>query len=517
MKIHIVQKGDTLWKIAKKYGVNFEELKQMNSQLSNPDMIMPGMKIKVPSGSVPVKKESQVQAGQSKEYVKKEAKINMAPKKEMQKVEHPFKDLAPKPTPVVKGEEEKAKEKVAPMKEKAAPMKEKVAPSKEEKIAPFEPKMPQMKQPLENNYNVPNIPQMPNNMPQMPNNLPNMPNLPNIPQAPSNVLPGVMEEEEPEVVSPVEDEMPTQQQMDPYCVPVTPVMPGYGWCVGGPGGFPTPPYPQGGYPAAMQPQGYPQAISPEMMDDDDDMDGFPSQGYPQMAQPMMPQGYPQQMPFGQPMPGYGMNPYAAPFNQGGFPAGGAFPPYAPQQGASPAVDDDDDEMPDIGPMQQAPYGMPLMPQPMAPYGQMPPTGYGLPSQAPSKPNSGEDCGCEEGTPMAGQPFGMPMSPGPFGAYPQHPYPGMQQGYPQHPYHGMQQGGYPQQPYQGMPPGGYQQQPFHGMPPQGQYGGFPQQGYGAHQPQPGFPMMGGYPNSGGQQQMPFNPMFTMPDFDDDDED
>ncbi|MBS4173680.1 SafA/ExsA family spore coat assembly protein [Bacillus sp. FJAT-49736] len=54
MKIHIVQKGDTLWKIAKKYGVDFEELKKMNSQLSNPDMIMPGMKVKVPTagGSV---------------------------------------------------------------------------------------------------------------------------------------------------------------------------------------------------------------------------------------------------------------------------------------------------------------------------------------------------------------------------------------------------------------------------------------------------------------------------------
>ncbi len=48
MKIHIVQKGDTLWNLAKKYGVPFEEIKKMNSQLSNPDMIMPGMKIKIP-------------------------------------------------------------------------------------------------------------------------------------------------------------------------------------------------------------------------------------------------------------------------------------------------------------------------------------------------------------------------------------------------------------------------------------------------------------------------------------
>ena len=58
VKIHIVQKGDTLWKIAKKYGVNFEELKKMNSQLSNPDMIMPGMKIKVPTTGGNIKKEA---------------------------------------------------------------------------------------------------------------------------------------------------------------------------------------------------------------------------------------------------------------------------------------------------------------------------------------------------------------------------------------------------------------------------------------------------------------------------
>lgn len=56
MKIHIVQKGDTLWKIAEKYNVDFEQLKNMNTQLSDPDMIMPGMKIKIPSGSVHAKK-----------------------------------------------------------------------------------------------------------------------------------------------------------------------------------------------------------------------------------------------------------------------------------------------------------------------------------------------------------------------------------------------------------------------------------------------------------------------------
>ncbi|MDG4655386.1 SafA/ExsA family spore coat assembly protein [Ectobacillus antri] len=67
MKIHIVQKGDTLWKIAKKYGVDSETLKQANAQLSNPDLIMPGMKIKVPSTSA---KYAGGGSAPPKEYVK---------------------------------------------------------------------------------------------------------------------------------------------------------------------------------------------------------------------------------------------------------------------------------------------------------------------------------------------------------------------------------------------------------------------------------------------------------------
>ena len=78
MKIHIVQKGDTLWKIAKKYGVNFEELKKMNSQLSNPDMIMPGMKIKVPTTGGNIKKEAPIGTPSSSG-----AKTNLGGKKEM--------------------------------------------------------------------------------------------------------------------------------------------------------------------------------------------------------------------------------------------------------------------------------------------------------------------------------------------------------------------------------------------------------------------------------------------------
>lgn len=100
LKIHIVQKGDTLWELSKKYGVDFEELKQVNSQLASPDMIMPGMKIKIPSATKAVKKET-----------KKETFVKEKPK-ETQK---PFKEMSPKPMPVIHEDEKEKKEYVKPV------------------------------------------------------------------------------------------------------------------------------------------------------------------------------------------------------------------------------------------------------------------------------------------------------------------------------------------------------------------------------------------------------------------
>lgn len=57
LRIHIVQKGDTLFDVAKKYHVDFEDIVRLNPQLSSPDMIMPGMKIKIPSESKQVRNE----------------------------------------------------------------------------------------------------------------------------------------------------------------------------------------------------------------------------------------------------------------------------------------------------------------------------------------------------------------------------------------------------------------------------------------------------------------------------
>lgn len=78
MKIHIVQKGDTLWEISKQYGVDFEELKRLNSQLSNPEMIMPGMKIKIPGQTKHVKSEQNHHGGGGHQH---HAKNQMVPPK----------------------------------------------------------------------------------------------------------------------------------------------------------------------------------------------------------------------------------------------------------------------------------------------------------------------------------------------------------------------------------------------------------------------------------------------------
>ncbi|TNJ67649.1 LysM peptidoglycan-binding domain-containing protein [Paenibacillus hemerocallicola] len=54
MKIHLVKKGETLFNIAKKYGIELQKLISFNNQLADPDNIDVGMKIKIPSSGVAV-------------------------------------------------------------------------------------------------------------------------------------------------------------------------------------------------------------------------------------------------------------------------------------------------------------------------------------------------------------------------------------------------------------------------------------------------------------------------------
>ncbi|MFA5527669.1 MAG: SafA/ExsA family spore coat assembly protein [Peptostreptococcales bacterium] len=50
-KSHTVLRGDTLWKIAQMYKVGTSELIRANTQLKNPNLIYPGMRITIPTES----------------------------------------------------------------------------------------------------------------------------------------------------------------------------------------------------------------------------------------------------------------------------------------------------------------------------------------------------------------------------------------------------------------------------------------------------------------------------------
>jgi morphogenetic protein associated with SpoVID len=392
LKIHIVQKGDTLWKIAKKYGVDFEELKKMNSQLSNPDMIMPGMKIKVPGGSVSVKKEGM--AGGMKE---------------MPMAEHPYADQT-KTYPVTEIDEmppaqkpmkEMPMQPIQPMPMKEMPMQPKpvkeapVAPKKEMPVVPKMPVLPKLPpiQPIKQDVDVMNT-DINTNFYTL-----NM-SLPPKPPKPDKEMP-VMEESSEEMEMPV---MPQMMQMPTYmppCVPVhptcmpvpiTPIMPGYGYnfvpCVPCPPGAMPMQYPMGQQPMYQgAPMMHGQDVqgdsmmeeSPEVMGMQEMGDGgymppgqMPdygmdaNQGYA-MPMNMMP-GYQQPMHYQAPMmeqEGMGMEMMGE-----GMPQGYGVPPYMAMPPMPP--------MPDCGCGPQ-PYYMPMpYSMPQAPYGYMPqaaPYGY----------------------------------------------------------------------------------------------------------------------------------------------
>lgn len=84
MRIHIVQKGEILAHIAEKYGVHFDDLRRANPQLSSPDMLLPGMKIKIPGEvksvrtvreQAPFKESKKEGSDREKEYKKKQVNV----------------------------------------------------------------------------------------------------------------------------------------------------------------------------------------------------------------------------------------------------------------------------------------------------------------------------------------------------------------------------------------------------------------------------------------------------------
>jgi uncharacterized YkwD family protein/spore coat assembly protein SafA len=74
---HMVQSGDTMWKIAVKYQVGVSELIAENSSINNPDLIYPGQRI-----TIPEKGEGQTQEEQVAKLVNQErAKYGLKPLK----------------------------------------------------------------------------------------------------------------------------------------------------------------------------------------------------------------------------------------------------------------------------------------------------------------------------------------------------------------------------------------------------------------------------------------------------
>jgi len=84
VRIHIVQKGETLWRIAKQYGIGLDELKRLNAHLANPDYIVPGMEIVLPENSGAASKSTMTKAQQTAPMPSKEVQTAPMPAKEIQ-------------------------------------------------------------------------------------------------------------------------------------------------------------------------------------------------------------------------------------------------------------------------------------------------------------------------------------------------------------------------------------------------------------------------------------------------
>ncbi|MCT8139527.1 SafA/ExsA family spore coat assembly protein [Anaerobacillus sp. CMMVII] len=369
MKIHIVQQGDTLWKLAKKYDVDFEQLKAVNNHLSNPDVIMPGMKIKIPTGGVPVKKqavkkEEQVKAQQPKELPKvKEVPL---PKHEVVKEEVKLPAPPPPPAPVqqpIQVQPITQQQYLHHMNMNFNVYKPAPAPVPIQMPAP--PKLPEMKelpkfekpkQPAPPKKEMP-IAEKPIAMPAPPKK--EMP-IAEKPIAMSAPPKKEMPIAEMPMAMPAQFAPPPSYPMQQNCYPVTGIMPGCAYPPMVPQCYPP-------YPGMAQPTPYGYPVSPGAP-----MGGFmapPMQGYQPMAMapqmPMYPQ--PQQMPM-YPPPQFGMTPPAEldfedadlpPMTPSGM---GQVPPMQVPPGQGWA-----------GPPNNNLYGDITMQQPMLPQGQ--PWGY----------------------------------------------------------------------------------------------------------------------------------------------
>lgn len=100
MEVHIVQKGETLWKIARHFGISFEELKRVNGHLANPDYVVPGMKIFLPGKSASTETGMDKKTSKDPNVVKKTEKepVKVAPPTPVEQKKEPVQSK-PKPAP----------------------------------------------------------------------------------------------------------------------------------------------------------------------------------------------------------------------------------------------------------------------------------------------------------------------------------------------------------------------------------------------------------------------------------
>lgn len=132
-----MKKGDTLRNIANTYDVEFEELKKMNAHLAHPDMIMPGMKIRIPVYKQEEQKESKNTKNQKSIPLKKEGKLEHPEPKEKKKKQEP----SPiHPMGQIKEDDNKEHKNVQP----TVPFEQQKAPSLNMGSVPKMPTMPDM-------------------------------------------------------------------------------------------------------------------------------------------------------------------------------------------------------------------------------------------------------------------------------------------------------------------------------------------------------------------------------------
>ncbi|MFI9221580.1 SafA/ExsA family spore coat assembly protein [Peribacillus frigoritolerans] len=377
MKIHIVQKGDTLWKLAKKYGVSFEELKKVNTQLSNPDMMMPGMKIKIPgtSGAViketgkpnvniqPGMKESQILPYQAQPAPMKEQQIMQKPAvKEQPKFQQPVKEQPKFQQPVK--EQPKFQQPVKEQPKFQQPVKEQPIvekPKKEQQIIQPKPIIKEKEKVVPKEMPVP----MPV-IPEIDVNNYYMVNMTNMSvQKPPAPPPLPKKKEEPAVTKKKKKKPAVQSAQDEPvddCIPVTPILPGSGYCIQPPPwaqmhmqGMQAPYQGVQGYQAAPEMHGY------QMMEESSDIWGES----PDM--PMMDQGFVQ---------GASMN---APSQQ-----------YYPYQASAPVPHHY------YGGMNQQPQAGSYMQQDYESSGESPSYNQNFPQFSQTAGEEEEDCGCNKG-------------------------------------------------------------------------------------------------------------------------